>query len=121
MDHSWRTFFNQIVNQLQTFLSDERYKNPEQDGANVSKLENNEFHKGGTLYNSSTNTYQVNIKNQYTGSVNPEYRFKTIITYEEMDSSKFSNIVSGERNGRIIFVTDTGVTHLGVNNMFITL
>ncbi len=121
MDHSWRTFFNQLVNQLQTFLSDERYKNPEQNDVNIQKLEDKEAHKGGTLYDISDNTYRINIKNNYIGVANPEYRFKIIVTYEEMNTAKVSTIPSGERNCRIIFVTDTGMTHLGTNNMFITL
>lgn len=121
MDHSWRTFFNQMVNQLQTFLSDERYKNPEQDDVNIAKLENSEDHKGGTLYDISDNTYRVDIKNNYTGLPDPEYKFKIIVTYEEMNSTKLATIPSGEKNGRIIYETDTGMVKLGANDAFITL
>lgn len=119
----WRVYLNQLTNQLQEFLSDERYKTPEQSLDNISQLEDLEKNKGGVVYNTSNNDIRLNVKNRYQTLPEDtvEYRFKTAVTYEEMTNMKLTQIPSGERNGRIIYVTDTGMTKLGVNNVFINL
>lgn len=122
LNNSWRVWFNQITNQLQEFLSVERYKLPNQHQDEINRLNDVPNNEGGLLYNNFTNTFQVNLKNEYF-TINPmiEYRFKTVVTYEEMTLVKFNNIPPNERNGRIIFESDSGTTYLGSNNNFISL
>lgn len=109
-----RVFQQQMVSQLQENLSDERYKLPAQPAANVTRLNNavdTNKNTGGILFNSTSKSAMVNTH----GS------FKNIVTYEEMTSAQVLAIPSGERNGRIIYETDSFATKLGSNDTFITL
>lgn len=107
-----RTFFNQLVNQLQEFLSNERYKLPTQSNTTVPVLNNNvDKNIGGILYNESSKTTQVN-----TNGI-----FNNVATYEELTAAQVSAIASGERNGRFIFETDTGDLRVGMNDLFKTV
>ena len=112
-----RVFLTQIVNQLQTFLSDERYLLPQQPTINVLKLNEavdkfgNKKNPGSILYNSTTKSGQINNDGIY----------KTLATYEELTAAEITSIPSGERNGRFIFETDTGDLRVGMNNLFKTV
>ena len=121
---SWRIWFNQITNQLQTFLSDEKYKLPQQPvktGTSISDLNVIES-EGGILYDNQAKTGKINTEDGYsTNPPNTTYSFKTVVTYEEATSAQIAAIPSGQRNGRIIFNTDTSDTVLGTNDGFITL
>lgn len=122
--HSWRIFFNQIVNQMQTFLSDERYKLPDQpvkENTSVSDL-NIKDSEGGLLYDNIEKVGKINTEDGHNNVQDPPtYSFKRIATYEQLTQSQVNAIKSGQRNGRIIFETDTGMTKLGSNDTFITL
>lgn len=117
----WRIFFNQIVNQSQEFLSDERYKLPSQPAkANTTVSDLNTIKsEGGILYDNIEKVGKINTEDGY--NTPKTYSFKTLVTYEELTQAQVNAIPSGQRNGRIIFETDTGDTKLGTNNTFITL
>ncbi len=106
-----RVFLNQIVNQLQEFLSDERYKLPTQPDTNVSILNNVTKNTGSLLFNNTSKTGQINTDGIY----------KNLATYEELTAAQVSAIASGERNGRFIFETDTGDLRVGMNDTFKTV
>lgn len=115
-DNAVRIFMNQLVNQLQEFLSDDRYKLPKQNNDSISVLNNPEPSKadkniGSILYNSDAKTVEVNTDGTY----------KKLATYEELTSAEVIAITSGEKNGRFIFETDTGDLRIGVNNLFKTV
>jgi len=107
---AWRVFFNQIVNQLQEFLSIERYKLPSKSTSDVINLGTSD-NKGSILYDNEEEFVKINCNSEY----------KPVSSYEELTSSEVSSIPLGKRNGRIIYETDTGNTVLGSNDVFIVL
>lgn len=124
MHPGWRIWFNQITNQLQTFLGNEKYTLPHQPmltGTTVADL-NVRSSEGGILYDNTTKNGMLNTEDGYsTNPPNTTYSFKRVVTYEEATTSQIAAIPSGQRNGRIIFNTDTMATVLGSNDAFITL
>ena len=117
----WRVFFNQMVNQMQTFLGDEKYVLPSQPATSSTTIEDLNVRKseGSILYDNQTKTGKINTEDGH--STPATYSFKTMVTYEELTQAQVNAIPSGQRNGRIIFETDTSDTKLGSNNTFITL
>lgn len=104
-------YFDQLTKQLQFFLSDLRYKLPAQTDDTIQKLNNKDKNLAGMVYNSSAKSVQVNT----------DGNFKTICSYEEMNSTDVTNIPSGQRNGRFIYETDSGLLKVGRNNEFKTV
>jgi hypothetical protein len=61
---SWQAFFNQIVTQMQTHLSDEGYKVPQQKTATITTLATGGTH-GALLYDSDLHQLKVNINGTF--------------------------------------------------------
>lgn len=114
----WRSLFSQLITQVQTNLSDEAYIMPNPDNTRINEL-NVQTRVGGMLYNDGTKAAMVNTEDNHTGQ--PTYSFKNLNTYQELTSAQVAAIPSGQRNGKIIYETDTTDTKLGVNDTFITL
>ena len=114
---AWRVYNNQIVNQLQEFLSDERYKLPSQSDTDVTKLNDatdsfgNKKNPGSILFNETSKSGQINTDGIY----------KNLGTYEELTTTGIGDIPSGQRNGRFILDTDSGDFKVGVNDIFKTV
>lgn len=118
---SWRIFFSQLTTQMQTFLTDENYILPQPDSSRLDEL-NLKKHEGGLYYDTESNTAKLNTENNSTDpGTQSTYKFKTMVTYEELTAAQVAAIPSGQRNGRIIYKTDSMQTVLGTNNAFITL
>lgn len=108
---SVRIFLSQLVDQLQEFFSDERYKFPTQNTLSITHLNGIDNNIGTVLYNETSKTVQVNTDEVY----------KPLATYEELTAAQVSAIPAVERNGRFIFETDTGDLRVGMNNLFKTV
>jgi hypothetical protein len=124
LHHTWKNWFNQLTNQVQTFLSDEHYVLPRQPvkvGTSVQDL-NVRKSEGGILYDNDTKSGKINTEDGYSNDPpNKTYSFKTVVTYEEATSAKVAAIPSGQRNGRIIYQTDLHTTVIGINDAFVNL
>ncbi len=79
---SWRNFFNQLVSELQTYVSNEGFVNPTQSASDISIIEGNQLADGSytcgfgrCLYNSTANTIQFSIDD---GSGAPEFKTVTL-------------------------------------------
>lgn len=107
----WIQYFDQTTQQLQQFLSDERYVLPSQDHKNVAILNTNSGNVGSILYNNESKSGQINTEGTY----------KNLVTYEEMTDTQVNAIPSGQRNGRIIYETNTGDLKIGFNDEFKTV
>jgi len=57
---AWQQFFNQLVTQMQSNLSDEGYKLPQQTPANITTLQT-PASTGAVLYDSTNHVMKVNI------------------------------------------------------------
>lgn len=117
--HEWRIFFNQMVNQIHNFLSDERYLHPRVDTSDETKL-NIEDNESGILYNNEEKSHKVNQGKVYPSA--PSASFVNMATYVgELSTAQINEIPSGQRNSKTVYNTTTGQLLYGANDTFIPI
>jgi len=108
VNDEWMSFFNLIINNMQSILSNAGYKMPEQSQETIDAALNKPSNKAAFVYNKNTKSMHVNTESTY----------KPLSTYEELSQEDFESITENERNGRIIFNTNDGKTYIGINKTF---
>lgn len=104
----WRNYLEQLIVQIQTFLSDERYLVPHQpdrrsQSTNISALNKDDgSNLGGIYYNSTDNGLHVNLKT-YTSGGPTKYEFKPNFTYHSVETSADRDAIPPqESEGKIV-------------------
>lgn len=120
---SWRVWFNQIINQLQTNVSDEGYQLPQQSENNISQL-NIQKGVGGLLFSAEQQLQKLNVPVPRetapgSGSFDTSYEYSNTSTYHELTDNEMNAIPSGSRNGKIINNTTDGEGYIGLNDTFV--
>ncbi len=108
INDEWMSFFNLIINNMQSILRNAGYKMPEQNQKTIDSALNKADNKAAFLYNKDTKSMHVNTESKY----------KPLSTYEELSQEDFELIPENERNGRIIFNTNDSKTYIGINKEF---
>jgi|DEB0MinimDraft_10_1074344.scaffolds.fasta_scaffold03971_5 hypothetical protein len=108
VSNEWMSFFNLMINNFQSILSNAGYKMPEQNQDTIDTVLNKSDNKAAFVYNKDTKSMHVNTDKKY----------KPLSTYEELSQEDFNAIPENERNGRIIFNTNDQKTYIGVNKEF---
>ncbi|MGB1309581.1 MAG: hypothetical protein ACPG47_00140 [Leucothrix sp.] len=110
VSNEWRVFFTQLVNQLQSNVSDEGFITPTQSSTDIGLL-NTSQSIGGVIHDSDAK----NLKGNTDGT------YKILTTHERLTGADISAIPSGQRDGRWIVDTDTGDLKVGMNDTFMTV
>lgn len=119
----WRNSFQQMVSQLQSFLSAEKYQLPLQPPLRAPAQSTTPFDTqsnfGSLYHNSSTNNMCVNIKT-YTSSApaSPSYQFTPVPSFQSVATvDDLNTIPTAEINGKQVSVTaEPNKIYVGVGN-----
>lgn len=126
----WRNFHQQLVNQVQYFLSDERYllphqPNPRASSANVDGLNKSDgSNLGGVYFHPTSNNPRVNLEKYETGSSTPTgYEFVPQMTFHEISSTAdLAAVPAAKRTGKIMVdPTDETKAYISVNGTWKTI
>lgn len=119
VNSDWRVFFNQLVQQLQLYLSDERYISPQPPPDRISAL-NRENNKGGILYNKDTNTGMINLKS--TSGTDTSHTYQPIATLvNTLTNAEVAALSADSRDGRFFETTDTHELKVWINGTLKTV
>ena len=121
----WRNFHQQIVNQLQQFVNDERYLLPTQPSPRATSTEvsglNDQKNLGGLYYHPTSNNPRVNLEKYEDGSSTPTgYEFVPQVTFHEIGETADLNAVPDDkRTGKIMVdPTDNTYAYIAVNKVW---
>lgn len=122
--NAWRNHFDQLVRQIQTFLSNERYLLPHQPDPRAASPEigalDDKKNLGGSYYHGISNNMKVNLKT-YSATDVPTYEFKPQLSYHSVETTAdINSIPPAESEGKIL-TTTTGpdannTAYIWVNN-----
>lgn len=108
---SHRQFFNQLVNQTQTFLGNGTYVLPSQTTADI-----------GTIQNKNALPAILHDSEQQNAKINTNGNYNIVVTYDgELTTTEINAIPSGKRNGRVFWDTTTNQLKMGGNDTFIVI
>lgn len=122
----WRVYHEQFTNQVQRFLSDERYLFPKQpdprrDSPEIKGLDTQD-NLGGSYYHPISNNLKVNLEKYSASDSSTQYEFVPHLTYHEVTSIDDRNAIPTEKSqGKIVVVpTDPTKFYIFIDNAWRT-
>lgn len=122
----WRNHFEQVIRQIQTFLSNERYMLPHQPAPRSVSQEiaglDTQQNLGGTYYHPTSNNSKVNLK-VYSATAPTAYQFKPQVSYHSVSNTADRDAIpAAESEGKLLTTTDDNTkAYLWVNNAWRTI
>lgn len=124
----WKNFHQQFINQVQYFLSDERYLLPHQPTPRATSTEvtglNIQDNLGGAYYHPTSNNMKVNLEKYVSGSSSPDgYEFVPQLSFHSVSSTGDRDAIPAAKSvGKLVTVTsDNTKAYLYVNGAWRTI
>ena len=125
LNPTWRGFFSLLVQELQYYLSNARYKLPPLSTSQITNSEvSNPNNTGSVVHDSDLDVPKIS---SYAVTSDPEpgvpasQIFKQVSTFESLTTAEIGDIPSGKINGRFIHDSSTNELKVGFNDTFFTV